>query len=159
MKGWMGAGLVAGVAAGFLLAGSLNLSFAQAGGEDVVSQRTALMKEIAAANKIAVALAKGGDVAPDTAAAAAKRVRGNIEKAVGLFPAGTSSDDLKTRARPEIWANMDQFKAAANRLASAAGDLEKAAAAGDSSGMRSAAAAMGQACGACHKQFRGPAVN
>lgn len=158
MKGWTSVGLVAGIAAGFLIAGGGDISLAQMKKDDPVEHRIDLMKENSQANKKIAPLAKGKKVDPETAAAAARTIQANAKEFLTLFPSGTSSDELggKTRAKPVIWAKMDQFKSAGMELVSAAERLEKAAEQNDMDAMKTAATDMGKACGGCHKQFRGP---
>ena len=59
-----------------------------------------------------------------------------------------------TDAKPEIWAQPDKFKAAAERAGQAIANLSQAAKSGDEKAMRAAAGAVGQSCKACHDDFR-----
>jgi cytochrome c556 len=59
-----------------------------------------------------------------------------------------------TDSRPEIWSAADKFKAANDRMGEAVANLAKAARAGDEGAMKSAAGALGKACGGCHDDFR-----
>ena len=154
MKGWMGAGLVAGIAAGLLLAGTMNASVAQMKG-DPVKERVALMKEISNANKTLGAYAKSGKGSMKNVKAAAQKISANAVKFVALFPKGTDNKAMegKTRAKPEIWAKWAEFEKHGMGLKAAA---DKVASANDDAAMKAAAAAMGKSCGGCHKAFRGP---
>jgi cytochrome c556 len=59
-----------------------------------------------------------------------------------------------TDARPEIWSQADKWKAANDRMGEAVANLAKAARAGDESGMKTAAGALGKTCAGCHDDFR-----
>lgn len=98
----------------------------------------------------------------DYDAVAAKNAADNLASLTGLhqdgmWPAGSDSFDLqgKTRAKPKIWDNFDDFlvkfeaaNAAALVMADAAGvDLDS---------LRGAIGGLGQTCGACHKAYRAP---
>ncbi|MPY72226.1 MAG: hypothetical protein GEU92_19375 [Alphaproteobacteria bacterium] len=154
MKGWMGAGLLTGIAAGLVLAGAMNVSVAQMKG-DPIEQRVALMKDISKANKAITAYGKTGKGKPEAVKAAAKKVSANAAKFVTLFPTGTSNAEMKgkTRAKPEIWAKRAEFEKAGAALKAAA---DKVAMAGDDEALKTAAADVSKACGSCHKAFRGP---
>lgn len=154
MKGWMGAGLLTGIAAGLVLAGAMNVSVAQMK-NDPIKERVALMEEISKANKVITAYGKAGKGKPEAVRAAAKKVSGHAVKVVTLFPAGTSSDEMKgkTRAKKEIWTKRAEFEKAAAALKTAA---DKVAMAGDEKALKTAAADVSKTCGGCHKAFRGP---
>jgi cytochrome c556 len=154
MKGWMGAGLVAGIAAGLLLAGTMGSSVAQMKG-DPIKERVGLMKSISKANKVLGACAKKSKCDKMAVSAAAKTISASADKFVMLFPKGTSSADMKgkTRAKADIWAKWSDFEKANAALKAAA---DKVASAGDAAAMKAAAGGMGKACGGCHKPFRGP---
>ncbi|KNG93047.1 c-type cytochrome [Pseudaestuariivita atlantica] len=101
-----------------------------------------------------------GDVAYDAASATAAAQ--NLAAAANMsqmhfWPEGTDNFEMegKTRAKPEIWSNADDFATKVSMLADAATAL--AATAGD--GQAALGAGMqevGAACGACHKAYRGP---
>ncbi|SEM87094.1 c-type cytochrome [Palleronia pelagia] len=74
----------------------------------------------------------------------------------GYYPAGTSSDEMEdSRALPVLFEQMDDYQALTNELNAAAEAM--AAVAGD--GVEQVQAnmqALGQACGACHEDYRKP---
>ena len=72
-----------------------------------------------------------------------------------LFLAGTSKDDRpgKTRALPEIWADMAKFEGAF-RDVQAAVDLVNAEAGKGQPELAAAVGELGKACGGCHTPFR-----
>jgi cytochrome c556 len=57
-------------------------------------------------------------------------------------------------ANADIWANWEQFEAAAKTLESEAGKLADAARSGDNAAIKAQFDAFGGACGGCHKPFR-----
>lgn len=69
------------------------------------------------------------------------------------FPAG--SDGNGSKALPSVWADRPGFEAAAANAVTAANALRTAAASGDAAATAQAARAMGGACGACHRGYRG----
>ena len=82
---------------------------------------------------------------------------GLAKRMVGMFPRGTSLNDMpgKSWAKPAVWSDSAKFKAAAMTLASWSKDLEGAAATGDKSKIAAAMQGFGKnACGTCHKSFR-----
>ncbi|MDB5425539.1 MAG: cytochrome [Phenylobacterium sp.] len=72
-----------------------------------------------------------------------------------MFPPGTGPGaGVKTRARVAIWPRRKEFDAANALLIVEAGQLNTLARAGDYAGMRAQAKVVGEACAACHRQFR-----
>ena len=69
-----------------------------------------------------------------------------------LFPAG--SDKGETKAAPAIWSDNAGFQKAAMNLSTAGGNLATAAKAGDATAVAAAFKEIGDACGACHKEYR-----
>jgi cytochrome c556 len=69
------------------------------------------------------------------------------------FPAGTQTG-APTKAKPEIWSNMDDFEAKAADLEKATAGLVAAARTGDQKQVGQALGAVGNACKACHDQYR-----
>jgi cytochrome c556 len=121
--------------------------FAQA---DVIQKRQDLMKSNGAAAKAIKAAVEAKDYA--TVETKAKDINGNAEKIVSAFPAGSTTG--KTKATPAIWEKSDDFAKAAKNLGKAAGELAAAAKSGDDTAVNTKMKAVGDACAACHKQFR-----
>jgi cytochrome c556 len=69
-----------------------------------------------------------------------------------LFPAGTDKGD--TKASPKIWENMADFKKDSAALSAAGEKLAVSAKAGDATAVAAAFKEIGDACGACHKEYR-----
>lgn len=62
-------------------------------------------------------------------------------------------ETVETWAKPEIWSDMEGFKAAGGKWYEAATAVRNAA---DEAAFKAAVPAMGEACGACHEKFRRP---
>ena len=136
-----------------LLTGVLFGVFAVAASTQVFAQvdkRQSLMKNNSENAKAVKAANEAKDYA--TVEAKARDIMGNAEKIVSFFPKG--SETGKTKAKPEIWEKSEDFGKAAKNLGKAAGDLASAAKAGNADDVGVKVKAMGDACGACHKQFR-----
>jgi cytochrome c556 len=69
-----------------------------------------------------------------------------------LFPAGTDKGD--TKAAPAIWTDRAGFEKDAMALSAAGEKLSVAAKAGDETAVAAAFKEIGEACGACHKDYR-----
>lgn len=59
-----------------------------------------------------------------------------------------------TRAKPEIWKQRDKFNAAATKMQEEMAKLNAAAKTGELAAIKTAAGAVGQACKACHDDYR-----
>lgn len=64
------------------------------------------------------------------------------------------SDKGDTKAKPEIWENMDDFKAKLEKMQQEVKALEKVAKAGDFDAAKSQLGETGQACKDCHDKYR-----
>jgi cytochrome c556 len=74
-----------------------------------------------------------------------------------LWPEGTDNFSTDgTRAKPEIWENLDDFVAKFGGMQGAVEALQGAAGAGLDE-MRAAVGGVGQACQACHQSYRAEA--
>jgi len=82
----------------------------------------------------------------------------NLSKIIpDLVPPGSGPEAGDTRAKPEIWQKMDEFKAAAEKLTTESAKLIEVAKGGDQAATFQQAVAMGKnACGGCHEPFRKP---
>lgn len=123
--------------------------------ERIAKQREDLMDGFGDKSKTLAAAAKG---APLDAAAvkAAEEINAGLKQLPSLFPAGSDSSKIKTRAKPEIWANMAKFEAYAKEGEAEFAAVAAAAKAGDTAAYQAAFAKASAVCGACHKDFRGP---
>ena len=113
-------------------------------------KRQALMKNNSENAKAIKAAAEAKDYA--TVEAKARDIMGNADKILGLFPKG--SDTGKTKAKAEIWQNVDEFSKNPARLKTAASELAAAAKAKDDAAITTKMKALGDVCANCHKNFR-----
>ena len=93
----------------------------------------------------------GGKAAYD--AAAAEAAKAAIVEAAGMIEAtfkDQGAADPASEAKPEIWANWDEFLGDAKKLGEAAGAMDVASAETIGAGM----GALGGACKDCHTEFR-----
>jgi cytochrome c556 len=146
--------LALGVASAFLISGA-TVALAQMNGEQTVKERESLMKGMSANNKIVAAAAKSGQI-DDKVTKAAQEISDSAKKIPSLFPAGTGDDKLRTRAKPAIWQEQSTFTGYAKDLENGFSAVASAAKSGDKAAVGAAFAKASQACGSCHKQFRGP---
>jgi cytochrome c556 len=73
---------------------------------------------------------------------------------ISMWPEGTDSMAIDgTRAKPEIWDNLDDFVSKYVALQTAVAALQTAAGTG-LDGMRAAVGPVGAACQACHQSYR-----
>jgi cytochrome c556 len=148
-------GIVA-VAAGAALLVAAGFGAATGAADDaaeMVKQRVELMKSQGPHLKPIADYLKGQGSA-DNLAADAQAVADNAKRVPSLFPPGSVTD--KSRAKPEIWQNWDDFKAKAHALELAAEKLAEVAKTGDKAAIGPQLKAVGQACGACHDKYRVP---
>ena len=125
--------------------------------ETVVKERQAAMRQRSTDLRTINAYIddKGGDQA--SAVAAAKEMLVLEQKIDASWLPGTSSTDLpgKSNAKPEIWTEMDKFKAMGAILQSGQQKLLTALEQGDKAGAKAIIADFGKnACGACHTAYR-----
>jgi cytochrome c556 len=70
------------------------------------------------------------------------------------YPPG-SDTGATTRAKPEIWQNMAEFRELMSTMEGKASDLAAAARTGDEAKAKAAFGQLGAACKACHDKYRG----
>lgn len=68
------------------------------------------------------------------------------------FVDGTDKGD--TRAKPELWKEMDKFRANATKLQDELNKLNAAAKSGNLDGLKAAAGEAGKVCKSCHDDYR-----
>jgi cytochrome c556 len=115
--------------------------------------RQADMKKVGASIGLLSGMAKGEAPFDAAAAQAAFATMNTVAKEfVSLFPAG-SETGMDTEASPDIWANMDDFKA---KVAKFEADTGAAAAMtfADAAAVGAAIGPVAENCGACHKLYR-----
>lgn len=142
-----------------LFAAAIGLSVASAGGfalaqVDVIKARQDGMKaQGAAMAAIKKVVDENGPAA--NAVQPAQTIAMTSDKVPSLFPAG-SDKGAETWAKPEIWANKADFDMKAATAKSAAEKLAASAQAGNMDAVKADFAALGGACGACHRPYRTP---
>ncbi len=122
-------------------------AFAQ---QDVIEKRQKLMKGNGADAKAIKGALESKDYA--TIETKAKDIGNNMDKVNDLFPKGSTSD--KSRALPAIWEKWDDFSKHPAKVKKAANDVADAAKAKDDAALPAKVKALGEACGACHKNYR-----
>lgn len=121
---------------------------------DTIRTRIAGYKDLGAAFK---AVNDGLRGTPNVAAirAATPRITAHARAQYAWFPRGTGpGPGLKTGAKPEIWTQAGQFKAAQDAFAGQAAALQRAAAGGNVDAIRAEARKLGGTCKGCHDSFR-----
>ena len=121
-----------------------------------VGERQATMKLEGPALKAILDYAgdKGTDQA--TAVAKAQELLALADKLAGLWPSGTSSKDMpgKSNAKPEIWTEMDKFRALYANQKSGDQALLAAVQKGDKAAVQAAVTNIGKNCSTCHGTYR-----
>ena len=138
------------IAKGVVLASLALAGMAYAEASDpTVKARQEVMEEMGKSAKILGEMA-GGKTPYDAAAAEAAKavlIGESSEIAAKFEPQATDPD---SEAKPEIWANWDDFVKKAGALSAAAGALDVASAESIGAGM----AGIGGACKDCHTSYR-----
>ena len=70
------------------------------------------------------------------------------------FRLDTSDSGVESEALPVIWTKPNEFAAKGEALLEKASELGRLARAGEEGALKGGIAALGQACGSCHKAFR-----
>jgi cytochrome c556 len=125
--------------------------------EAIVKERQAIMKT--EGPNLRTIMDYAGDKGTDqaTALAKAQELLAVADKLPALFPAGTSSKDMpgKSNAKPEIWQELDKFKALYATQKSGEQELLAAIQKGDKAAVQAAVSSIGKSsCSACHGAYR-----
>jgi cytochrome c556 len=95
---------------------------------------------------------RGEDTNVAGATTAATTVNELAKKIAMHFPAGTDRAKVaETRAKPEVWTQRAEFESNASRLVQESAKFADVAKGGNLDAMKTAYAALGQACGGCHE--------
>lgn len=121
--------------------------------EDAIKYRKAAMTVMAAHFGRVAAMANGrvpfdAKVAADNAEIATTMSR----LPFAGFVDGTDKGD--TKAKPEIWAEMDKFRAGATKMQDEMAKLNVAAKGGNLDAIKAAAGEVGKSCKGCHDNYR-----
>ncbi|WP_117190583.1 c-type cytochrome [Rhizobium terrae] len=121
--------------------------------ETPIAKRQALMKGIGGAAGALGAIAKGEKPYDQaTVRTALTTISTNIKAFPDQFPAGSETGD-KTKAAPAIWEKNADFRAEAQKLASAS-DTALASLPADQAAVGAALKTLGGECSTCHQNFR-----
>ncbi len=135
----------------FFAAGELN---AQSDLREIVQKRKNQMNAMEDAYWPLLDIKKGKSTDLAKGGAAAELMANAMVKALALFPLGTAKGEVLgsgSRARPEIWSNSSEFKAAADALISASSKLAEIAKSGDLELFKAQFQVVEQVCLGCHK--------
>ncbi len=75
--------------------------------------------------------------------------------AADIFPAGSGGD--ASRAKDEIWEDVEEFKAGLTAFQDASSELLESVYTGDLTAIQDAIGSVGRTCSGCHRPFRKPA--
>ena len=147
--------LKAGIRAVTIFLTAFGLAPLLAAGADPVKARIDSYRELGAAFKNVNDELRKPDPQVYLLQLSARTIRGTAQAQYGYFPAGSGPrPNLKTAAKPEIWMQPTQFKAAQDAFNTQAQAFARAAQSGDIAKMKVQAKALGQTCASCHKTFR-----
>jgi cytochrome c556 len=110
------------------------------------------MEAIGDANKAIHRALGSSDVGAVRATAA--KIAQLSQQASTWFPQGTGPDVAKTRAKPDIWQNSEDFAAKLRAFQTAARALQLAAGGNNVAAMNARFADLGGTCKACHDKYR-----
>jgi len=149
-----------GITVALMLALSLPLTTVTADGphDKAIKARQGLMQVYSFNLGILGAMAKGEmDYDADAASAAAGNLLAAVTmKSGAMWPAGSdgeNADNLKNRAKPEIWSTYPKIAEAGKAMQDAAMSLNDAAGGGLDS-LKGAIGPAGKSCKGCHDDFR-----
>ena len=152
---------VAAAVAGAALLSSETISAAMMGKEAIKARQDA-MKSMGGAMKAISAFVKDGKGTTAIVADKAAVIASTAKQLPGLFPKGSGRGDFsdkETRAEPKIWTDWAGFEKHADTLVVEAGKLAEVAKGGDKAQIAAQFGKVGkEACGGCHKTFRGEKV-
>lgn len=147
-----------GLSVALIASAGIAASHSEKAANDAVNARHAQMQLIAYHTGILGSMAKGER---DYDAEMARVAATNLHHAAGFDPAslwleGTAQGTVEgSRAKAEIWSDMDGFTEALEGLQNASAEMVDAAGT-DLESLRAGMGAVGKACGACHDKYRGP---
>ncbi|SNS96276.1 MULTISPECIES: cytochrome c [unclassified Azospirillum] len=142
--------------AGFVAAGVLSAGAAVAAQDPlaVVDARKAELKKAGGAMKAIGAFLKEGKGTVADVQAGAATIDGVSKAFPGWWPTGTAIGVGESEAKPNIWENMDDFKAKTVAFQTASAELVTAAAGGDKAAIGAALGKVGGTCKGCHETYR-----
>lgn len=120
--------------------------------EDLIKYRQGVMKSVGGHMAAAGLIVQGKVGFGDDLSQHADSIARSLSKVEALFPKG--SDFGETRALDAIWKKPEDFKKVASKGGAAAAEFSKAVKAGDKAVMGAKYKDLGEACKACHKDYR-----
>ena len=135
---------------GVMFAGSV---FAQAKPEDAIKFRRGVMAVIGWNFGPMAAMSKG-DRPYDAAAFARNAEIVAFMSKLPLEGFTPGSESGETKAKPEIWLDMDDFKAKLEKMQTEVAKLAEVAKGGDLAASKAQLGEAGKACKACHDKYR-----
>ena len=128
------------------------ISHAQSNAETIVKERQDLMKTMGRSFGPLIAVQKGESTDLAAATEAAQTMHDAIVKAAGMFPTGSATGEVSgSRAKPEVWTNAAEFKAASDDLINETAKLVEISKSGDLEAFKVQFPIVGRSCGGCHK--------
>ncbi|MDH3279609.1 MAG: cytochrome c [Gammaproteobacteria bacterium] len=119
--------------------------------EDIIKYRQSVMKSVGGHMGALTQIVRGKVEYPDDVQYHVESIARSMKTVLSLFP--VDSDFGETRALESVWSKPDDFKKVAEAAAIAAGDLVQAYSK-SSADIGEKFEALGEACKACHKDFR-----
>jgi cytochrome c556 len=145
--------LVAGLTAAIALAGASMPGLAQQKPEDAIKYRQSALFVMGQSFGPLAAMAKG-DRPYDKDVAIKNATIVEFMSKLPFDSFGPGTDKGNTKAKPEIWENMDDFKSKAEKMQAETAKLVQAAKTGDAAALKAQVGETGKACKACHDNYR-----
>jgi cytochrome c556 len=136
------------------LVGAVSLGLSATGGTAAIKDRQGAMEEIGDSMQALAAIAK--KQTPFDAAVIQKNastIAEQLEKAAGLFPAGSERGEIETWAKAEIWSDAQGFTKALDQARDAAIAMKGVS---DEGAFAPALGQLGSSCKNCHQAYRRP---
>ena len=131
------------------------LSAADSSPAEIIKARQEKLKDLGEQMKTIGGQAKSGKLDRKVMADAAAKAVAYSKEIPTWFPKGSGPEaGVKTAAKPEIWAQPDDFKADGEKLPPEAEKLAEVVTNGDTPAIFAQLQATGKTCQGCHKQFR-----
>jgi cytochrome c556 len=121
--------------------------------EDAIKYRKAGMTVMAAHFGRVAGMAQG-KIPFDAKVAAQNAEVAAFMSALPFAGFGPGTDKGDTKAKPEIWAEMDKFNASAKKMQDEMAKLNAAAKGGNLDAIKAAAGDVGKTCKGCHDDYR-----
>lgn len=120
--------------------------------EDIIKYRQGVMKSVGGHMGALAQIVRGKVDYPDDTVYHAESIARSLKTVDSLFP--PNSDFGETRALEAVWSKPEEFKKAGQQAGKAASEFVEAVKSGNNAALPSKFKALGDACKACHKDFR-----